>query len=319
MSRRVVVTDYNFAALDAEAGAARAAGADFVSLQCRSAADVREAISGADIAVVQFAPVDAEAIVGMATGGRLIRYGVGFNNIDIAAARASGRAVAYVPDYCTDEVADHTATLALTLLRRIGLLDASVRAGRWNVLETAPDIRAPGDLLVSFLGLGRIGRATLTRLAPFGFRLAVYDPMLSEQDARTLGVMRLESAALIEQADLIILHLPLTPDTRHILDATALAGMKPGAMVINTARGGLIDEAALAASVASGHLGGAALDVFETEPLSETSPLRGVPSIILTPHAAWYSDTALSRLQSLVADEITRALNGQPPRCPVPY
>lgn len=319
MKRRVVVTDYNFVALEAETAAARAAGAEITALQCRTVEAVREALSGADIAVVQFAPVDAQAIAGMASGGRLIRYGVGYNNIDVAAARESGRDVAYVPDYCTDEVADHTATLALTLSRRIGALNTSVRAGAWSVLETASDIRAPRDLTVGFLGLGRIGRATLSRLRPFGFRFAVHDPMLSESDAQALGASLLGRSELIASADLIILHLPLTPETRHILDGEALAGARPGCMVINTARGGLIDEAALAAAVASGHLGGAALDVFEVEPLPGNSPLRDVPGIILTPHAAWYSDTALNRLQSMVADEIARALSGQSPRCPVPY
>ncbi|QQR38429.1 C-terminal binding protein [Devosia rhizoryzae] len=319
MTRRVVVTDYNFADLQFERAAAAAEGADFVVAQCRDAGAVGTQLAGADVAVVQFAPVDAEAVAGMAPGGRLIRYGVGYNNIDVAAARASGREVAYVPDYCTDEVADHTATLALMLLRRIGQLDESLRAGRWNVLETAPSIRAPRDLLIGLLGLGRIGRATLARLAPFGFSFAVCDPMLSPSDAEALGVTLLDRAELIGSADLISLHLPLTAETRHVLDATALAGMKPGSMVVNTARGGLIDEAALAAALASGHLGGAALDVFETEPLPDNSPLRQAPGIILTPHAAWYSATALSRLQSLVADEISRALTGQAARRPVPH
>lgn len=319
MTRRVVVTDNNFARLDAETAAAASVGAELVAMQCQNVEAVREALLGADVAVVQFASVDVAAIAGMAPGGRLIRYGVGYNNIDVAAARASGRDVAYVPDYCTDEVADHTATLALALLRRIGALDASVRAGGWNVLETAPEIRVTRDIVVGFLGLGRIGRATLARLSLFGFQFVVHDPILSSSDAQALGATKLDQAQLIANADVLILHLPLTEGTRHIIDAAALRAMKQGSALVNTARGGLIDEVALADAIASGHIGGAALDVFETEPLPATSPLLQVKGIILTPHAAWYSSTALDRLQHLVADEITRALTGQPPRCPVPH
>lgn len=314
----VAVTDYGFAHLDAEAAAAAAAGATFRSHKCRSEAEVRDALAGVSVAVVQFAPVTAEAIAGMAPAARLIRYGVGYDNIDVASARASGRDVAYVPDYCTDEVADHTATLALTLLRRIPALDAGVREGGWNVTAAAPAIRPAGEILVGFLGLGRIGRATLARLTPFGFRLAVADPALGADEARALGAALLDRDTLIAAADLLILHLPLTPATRHVIDTSAITAMKRGAMIVNTARGGLIDEAALDAALRSGHLAGAALDVFEREPLAADSPLRSAPGLTLTPHAAWYSTGALDRLQGLVADEIARALAGRPPRCPVP-
>jgi D-3-phosphoglycerate dehydrogenase len=314
----VVVTDHGFGHLDREAAAAAAAGAAFRNFQCRTVEDVREALAGANVGIVQFAPVDAVAIAGMAAGARLIRYGVGYDNIDLAAARATGRDVAYVPDYCTDEVADHTATLALTLLRRIATLDASIRGGGWSVKDAAPAIAPAGEVLVGLLGLGRIGRATAARLAPFGFRIAVHDPALDASEATALGVSRLDRDALIATADLLILHLPLNPGTRHVLDATRIASMKPGAMIVNTARGGLVEETALDAALRSGHLGGAALDVFEREPLPADSPLRSSPGLILTPHAAWYSTGASARLQSLVAEEIALALAGKPPRCPVP-
>ncbi|MCR6670754.1 C-terminal binding protein [Devosia ginsengisoli] len=318
MVKRVVVTDSNFATLEVERAAAERCGASFASYQCSTEDAVAKALAGADVGVVQFAPVSAAAIAGMAPGARLIRYGVGYDNIDIAAARQSGRDLAYVPDYCTDEVADHTATMSLALLRRLPALDASVRRSVWSVLEAAPSIRASGDVLVGFLGLGRIGRATLSRLAPFGLRFAVHDPMLSQEDVEQLGATMMDRNTLIASVDLLILHLPLTIDSHHVIDAGSLAAMRQGSAIVNTARGGLIDEDALAVALISGRIAGAALDVFETEPLGATSPLRQAPNIILTPHAAWYSDTAVTRLQSLVADEIARALSGAPPRRPVP-
>jgi D-3-phosphoglycerate dehydrogenase len=318
MNRHVVVTDSNFTSLDAERAAAESGGASFTAHQCRTEEAVAEALAGADIGIVQFAPVTAAAIAGMAPGARLIRYGVGYNNIDVAAARESGREVAYVPDYCTAEVADHTATLALTLLRRLPALDESVRSGVWSVLDAAPAIRASGDVVVGFLGLGRIGRATLARLAPFGFRFAVHDPMLSPEDAGQLGATLVDCDTVIASADLLILHLPLTEGTKHILNAGALGRMRRGSMIVNTARGGLIDEDALAELLSAGQIAGAALDVFETEPLAADSPVRRAPNTILTPHAAWYSDVAMTRLQTMVADEVTRALSGHKPRCPVP-
>lgn len=315
---RVVVTDSNFPTLDREHAAAADGGAEFEAHQCRSAEEVENVLRGAEVAVVQFAPVTAAAIAGMAAGGRLIRYGVGFNNIDVSAARSSGREVAYVPDYCTDEVADHTATLALALYRQVAAFDADVRAGRWGVQHLPHAIQASSAMQVGFLGLGRIGRATLARLKPFGFSFLVSDPAISFAEAQTLGVELRDRAELLAVADLVILHLPLTPETRYIIDAKALAGMKRGAMVVNTARGGLIQEEALAEALSSGHIAGAALDVFETEPLPQESPLRKAPNVLLSPHAAWYSNLAVNRLQALVADEITRALQGRPPRCPVP-
>lgn len=316
--QRVVVTDSGFEDLDRERRAAENRGASFEARQCRTAEEVRDAVAGAAVAVVQFAPVDGLALAGLSPGARLIRYGVGFDNIDVAAARARGHDVAYVPDYCAGEVADHTAAMALALLRGLPVLDSQVRDGGWGVLKATPAIAAGGDVTVGFLGLGRIGQATLARLRGFGFDFVVDDPRIDERTAADLGLSRVSRAELLGRSDVVILHLPLSDATHHVLDAEALAAMKPGALLVNTARGGLIDEAALARALEQGHLGGAALDVFETEPLPADSPLRSAPRLLLSPHASWYSRTAIARLQTLVADEIDRALTGQPPRCPVP-
>ncbi len=314
---RVVVTDAGFPSLAAEEAAARAAGAEFVRAACGSAEEVAAAVAGAQVAVVQFAPFGAAAARAMAPGGTVIRYGVGYNNLDLAAIRAAGLRAAYVPDYCTEEVADHTAAMILALLRKLVALDASLRSGRWEPQAVAAPLPPFTDTVVGFLGYGRIARSVARRLLPFGFRLMAHDPFHRPGP----GDPPAEMAALetlFARADCLSLHAPATPETLGILSRRTIALMKPTAVVVNTARGDLIDEGALAEALATGRLAGAALDVFATEPLPPESPLRAVPNLLMTPHAAWYSDSAVARLQALVAEEIARALRGDPPRCPVP-
>lgn len=316
--RRVVVTDHGFPDLARERAAAEAAGAGFAEFRCRTAEEVAEAIRGADVAVIQFAPCTAEAIAGLAPGATLLRYGIGYDNIDVAAARARGIAVGYVPDYCVAEVADHTVALMLALLRKLLPLDASVRAGQWDAVAVARPLRPLEETTVGFLGFGRIGREVQARLRPFGCRFLVADPALDSDAAAALGVEVVGVDALFAASDALSLNAPAVPGTIGIVNAGTLATMRPGAVIVNTSRGRLIDEAALAAALASGQLGGAALDVFEAEPLPADSPLRTAPGLILSPHAAWYSEAAIGRLQQLVADDIAAALAGRPPRCPVP-
>lgn len=318
MKKRVVVTDYTFPSLRREEAAARAAGAEFAAFQCETAEEVAAVVRGATLALVQFAPLTAAAIEAMSPGAAVIRYGIGFDNVDVAAATKRNMPVGYVPDYCRDEVADHAATSLLTCLRKIPALDASVRAGRWAVVEVAKPIRPFTDTLVGFFGFGQIGRRVLERLIPFGFRFAAADPVLSAAEADELGVEILDADRLFATADAISLHAPATAATIGFVNASRLATMKRHAVIVNTARGNLIDEAALAASLCAGGIAGAALDVFRCEPLPAGSPLRDAPNLVLTPHAAWYSDVAIDRLQELVAEDIANYLAGRPLRQQVP-
>jgi D-3-phosphoglycerate dehydrogenase len=310
---KVVITDATFPDVDREEAAAKAQGASFERRACKTADEVTEALQGADVAVVQFAPLAAAAIAGLAPGARAIRYGVGYNNFDLAALDAAGVKAAYVPDYCTEEVADHTAAAILTLLRKLAPLEAQVRRGEWNVVAVTKPLPAFRDTTLGFLGLGRIAQEVMKRLAPFGFRFIATDPV-----AKVNGVRMVDLPALLSEADVLTLHAPATPETMGIIDAKALARIKPTAYLVNSARGDLIVEDALAGALVAGKLAGAALDVFAVEPLPMDSPLRSAPNLMLTPHAAWYSDVAVAQLQGLVADEITRALTGQPPRRPIP-
>ena len=318
MAARVVITDYTFPDLVQEREAADAAGASFAAHQCKADEEVAEAVAGAAVVAVQFAPFGARAAGAVARGASVIRYGVGYDNIDLAAAAEAGLRVGYVPDYCADEVADHTVAAILALLRKLIPLDGSVRSGDWAAVKHARPLKPFADTTIGFFGLGQIGRNVLARLEPFRFRYIAHDPGFSERDAESLGVRQVDSRELLETADVLSLHANSTPETKGFLNSEALRRMQPSAFVVNSARGQLIDEDDLAQALADGVIAGAALDVFNEEPLPDDSPLRLAPNVILTPHSAWYSDAAIGRLQGLVACDIARALRGELPRRPVP-
>lgn len=311
----VVVTDATFPAVEAEKAAATSRGASFERRSCKTAEEVAEAVRGARVAVVQFAPLTREAVAGLAPGATAIRYGVGYDNFDLGALREHGVRAVYVPDYCTEEVADHTAAMLLSMLRKLPQLDASVRRAEWKAVAVSQPLRPFAETVVGFLGFGRIAQGVRARLAPFGFRFLAHDPW---QEGKHEGVEFVGLPTLLEDADALSLHAPSTPETRGVIGREALGRMRSHAVVVNTARGDLIDEGALAEALEAGRIGGAALDVFGTEPLPVDSPLRRAPNCLLAPHAAWYSDAAVARLQGLVAEEIGRALDGLPPRKPIP-
>lgn len=315
MTKRVVVTDFTFPDVAKEAAAAK--GASFQGFQCKTGSEVVAAVAGADIVAVQFAPFTADAAKAVAAGATVIRYGVGYDNIDLAACKAAGVSVGYVPDYCADEVADHTAAAALTLLRKLMPLDASVRRGEWAAVKYAKPLKPFSETVFGFFGLGQIGQAVLARLKGFGFQFIVADPGLDAASAEALGVKLVDAETLLKTADIISLHAPGTPQTTGFFNAARLATMQSHAMLVNSARGQLIVEADLADALNNGTIAGAALDVFCTEPLPASSPLRDAPGLMLSPHAAWFSDAAISKLQGLVAQDITRALKGEAPRKPV--
>jgi D-3-phosphoglycerate dehydrogenase len=317
VNARVVVTDYTFPDLAQENAAAVSGGADFAGFQCKTPHDVAEAVAGANIVAVQFAPFGADAAQAVAPGATVIRYGVGYDNIDLVAAKAAGLNVGYVPDYCADEVADYTAAAALALLRKLVPLDSSVRRGEWAAVASARPLKPFSDTVFGFFGMGQIGQAVLDRLKGFGFQFLVSDPGLDQAQAAALGVTLTDAGTLLQKADILSLHAPGTPQTIGFFNSERLATMKPHAMIVNSARGQLIVEDDLARALADGVIAGAALDVFVTEPLPADSPLRDAPNLLLTPHAAWYSEAAISKLQGLVAQDITRSLAGKLPRKPV--
>jgi D-3-phosphoglycerate dehydrogenase len=316
---RVVIVDGRFPSFDLELQAARDCGAELAVNQCSTPSEVADAVRGADIALVQFAPFRGDAFAAMNDGATVIRYGVGYDNIDVSAGYRRGAKLGFIPDYCTDEVADHTAAMILASLRRILPADRSVREGRWSAVAVMKPLPAFADTTIGFLGLGRIGVAVQARLQPFGFRFLAHDPAVESAAEIAAPVALCGLDELFTASDAITLHVPSTAKTRHIVNEARLRVMKPNAVIINTARGDLVDNAALAEALSESWIGGAALDVFESEPLPMDHPLRSAPNLLLSPHAAWYSDTAMERLQSLAAADIRRACQRLDPRRPIPH
>ena len=313
---RVLYTDHGFSDVATERALIEEAGGDLVVAQCRTAEDVIEAAEGADALLVQWAPITADVIATLDRCKVLVRLGIGVDNVDLAAARAHGVPVCNVPDYCLDEVADHTLALALSLARQLTALDARVRGGVWRI---TPDTPMPAFRAMTFatVGLGRIARAVLERARAFGFRLAAYDPLASDEVFGEAGVERLDLDTLVAEADILSLHCPLTDGTRHLVDAARLRQMKPTAVLVNTARGGLVDTAALAEALEDRTIAAAGLDVFETEPLPDEHPLQDCPNALPTSHVSWYSDQSVPMLQRKAAEEVVRALRGEPLLNPV--
>lgn len=310
-SLRTVITDHGFPHVRQEEAILAAAGSQLVVAQARTADAVLAAARDADALLVQWAPVDAAVIAGLARCRVIVRYGIGYDNVDLAAAKARGIPVCNVPDYGVNEVAEHAVSLALALARQLPALDARLRAGTWKITPDRP-MPALGESVFATAGFGRIARHAHAVMRGFGGRRIAYDPFVPAEAMAAAGVEKVELDALFAQADLLSLHLPLTAETKHFISAARLATMKRTAIIVNTARGPLIDTAALAAALQAGTVAGAGLDVFEQEPLPADHPLRAAPNALLTSHVAWYSESSIPRLQRLAAEEAARALRGEP-------
>lgn len=289
---RILITDHNFGDdAQVERALAETAGADVVVATCRTEEDVAEALEAyrPDAVLVQFAPVGERALASANGVAAIVRYGVGLDNVDTRAAERAGIAVAAIPDYCVDEVADHTLALLLAVERGIVELAVQTRAGGWSYRAAGPVRRLRG-LSLGLVGFGRIARAVAGRAGALGLRVLAYDPAVPEAEAASLD-------ELLRAADVLSLHVPLTEETCGLIGRRELGLLPFGAVVLNTARGGLVDERALADALGSGRLGGAGLDVLADEPPPADHPLRGAANVVLTPHAAWFSEEAVRELR----------------------
>jgi phosphoglycerate dehydrogenase-like enzyme len=303
-----------------ERAAAAAAGADLLSLDGHDPERIAAAGGGRAAAVfVYHATVDADLLDRLPYLRVVARCGSGFDKVDVEAAHARGVEVVYVPDYGTDDVADHTLALLLACARRVASSDRALRAGHWLPYARLGAMRRLRGETLGLLGFGRIARASARRAQAFGMRLLVHDPGVDEPALVRAGAERAAGLDdLLRRSDALSIHLPLTPSTHRLIGAPELAAMKPGALLVNTSRGEIVDEDALVAALAGGHLGGAGLDVFEVEPLPQDSPLIGLESAVVTPHSAAFSEQALAEVRSRALDDALRVLAGDQPRDPVP-
>lgn len=313
---KVAITDYEYETISAERAVLEAAGIECRDFQCKTEEDVIRQAAGCDGLIVQYAPITARVIAALERCRVIVRYGIGVDNVDVAAATAKGIFVCNVPDYGVEDVANHAFAFLLALAKKIPQQQAQMHSGGWGYAEIKPITRLSCCTL-GLLGFGRIPQQVCIRAKAFGMKVIAHDPYLDPEKIRAAGAGPVDFDTLLAQSDFLSCHCPLTPSTRHWIDRRALAKMKKSACLINTSRGGLICEADLIDALRSGVIAGAGLDVFETEPLPKDSPLRGMPQLLLTGHAAWYSEEARSSLQRMAAEEAARVLTGNPPRSPV--
>lgn len=307
---KVVVTDYTFPNLDLEAEVLRPLGVELVAGQARTSSDVAQLTADADAVIAQFARVDAAAIAAMHRAKVIVRYGIGVDNVDLAAARAKNIPVCNIPDYCIDEVADHTLAFILACTRSLVPNGDVVRQGQWRLAVPLAQMRTLRDLTVGIAGFGRIGREVVARLAPFKCRRCVFDPLVAPDQIRAAGCEPVSWDELLAASDVLTLHCPSTGETRNMLNAAALARLPVGAIVINLARGDLAVTADLAAALQSGHISAAALDVCDQEPPPTDSTLRSLPNVLLTSHIASASEKAVRTLRITAARIAAAALQG---------
>lgn len=268
--------------------------------------------AAADAVVVTVEPLPRASIEQFGPGVRIIaRAGIGLDAIDLDAAKERGVAVFHTPDYATEEVATHTVALILALNRK--LLDGDrVARTEWRAWSQLKPIKPLSESTVGVVGLGRIGRAVIDRLRPFTAGILGFDSYATETVPGIETVATLDE--LLSRCDVLTLHVPLTDETRGLIGARELALLRPGAVVVNVARGSLIDQGAVAAALGTGHLGGAGLDVLVAEPPASDDPILSAPAVILSPHFAWYSEASNRRMREMAIDGILDYLAGREPR-----
>lgn len=306
--KRVLLTDHPWNDVEIERGILESAGIEFVEAEPRSGIDrCRELAQDVAAIMTCWAPVPRELIEAPKALEIIARMGVGVDNIDLQAAAETGAVVTNVPDYCIEEVSDHVVALVHAWARGITFYDNDVRQGRWR--PGAAQLHRVRDLTIGVVGLGRIGRRTAEKFAALGCAI-VATGRSGRQASANSAIESVDLPTLLERADVVTLHIPLTGETRHMVNGAFLSQMKAGSLLVNTARGALVDTAALVESLSS-HLGGAALDVWEDEPVIPDE-LRAFPNVLLTPHVSFSSARSLADLRRRATEEVVRVLTGQP-------
>jgi D-3-phosphoglycerate dehydrogenase len=307
----VAITDYTFANLDIEKSILDPL-AQVTSGQCKSPETLIELVQNADAVITQFAPVNAAVIDSMQRAKVIVRYGIGVDNVDLEAAKRKGIPVCNVPDYCIDEVADHTLAFILGSTRQIVPNTIAIRDGKWGLATDLSQMRTLKDQTVGVVGFGRIGREVVARLRPFKPQVLVYDPVVDPAQIESYGARSASLDELLGSSDIVTLHCPSTAQTKKLLNRETIQQMKRGGLVINLARGDLIDTAAMIEALQSGHWSGVAIDVCDPEPIPIDSPLRSMSNVIAASHIASASPKAVRKLRESAAQHAANALSNKP-------
>lgn len=308
---KVVLTDYVWESLDVEKKIL-AGVADLVPLQTKKPEDFIAQAADCDALLNTYAgPITADVMAKMPKCRIIARYGIGVDTIDLEAATAAGIIVTNNPTYCIEEVAEHTLALLLACARKVAFYDRLVRGGTWAVPPGKPLFRLAGATL-GLIGFGNIARQVAVRAAAFGMKVLYADPFVKEGQFSEPG-RKVELNELLRESDFVSVHPPLTPQTRKMINDDALSRMKPTACLINCSRGPVVDTEALVRALDAKKIAGCGLDTTDPEPLPDPHPLRGRDNVIINPHVAWYSETAMVGLQAGAPNEVRRVLSGEWP------
>ena len=309
---KVAITDYSFADLDPEKRILEPLGCTIVDeKQFRGEEKLQELVQDADYVITQFAPLNAAVIESMAKCRIIVRYGIGVDNVDLDAAAKRGIPVCNVPDYCVDEVADHTLAFILALARKVVPGWDVVRAGEWKLAVPLEEMHVLKELTVGLVAYGKIAKEVAARLKAFKSKVLVFDPYVPANEIENDGLVPTDLEGLLGNSDLISLHCPSTAETRQMINSQSIGTMKRGVMLVNTSRGTLVSTADLVAALESGHIRAAALDVVDPEPIPPDSPLLKMDNVIIHSHVASCSVNSRNRLRTGVAETVARAVRGE--------
>lgn len=311
---KAVISDHSFPSIELQTEVLERAGYVLEAIDpiCRTEDDVIRTCGDADVLLVQWAPITRRVMEALPKLRGIVRYGVGVNNLDLDAARDLGITIANVPNFCLEEVSDHTAAFLLALGRRIPQDHYNIAHGGWGINDLLP-IPSFRDLTLGLVGFGAIAQLVAKKASVFGFHIMASDPFQKDAVFHDNGVERSDFETLLRSADIISLHTPLVPATQHLINRNAIEKMRKGVILINTSRGPVVKEIDLIEALQKGHVLAAGLDVFEDEPLSEHSPLRSMQQVVLTSHAASVSTRAVRLLQIKAAEAARDILTGERP------
>lgn len=314
--RFVAVTDSPFPNLDPATAVLAGVNAELELAKDTKPETLLALARDADAVLVTYAKFPGEIIEQLTRCKIIARFGIGVDSVDIDAATRKGIMVTNVPEYCEDEVSDHAMAMLLSLARKIPFSSKQVHGGTWSMPATVPIFRLRGKVM-GLAGFGKIPRLVAAKAQAFGMQVQTYDPYVAAEAAAKLGVKSVSLAELFATSDYISIHAPLTPETEKMFNAEAFRQMKPTALLVNTARGPLVDVEALADALDRNLIAGAALDVLPLEPPPAGLRLLGRDNVVLTPHTGFYSEEALVDLQTKAAQQVALVLEGKEPRYPV--
>jgi len=303
---------HGYDSVEAERNIVVEAGGEFVDADLLSNDEMWRQCAEADAILIRWYPITPELIKQFRRCRIMIRYGIGFDNIDVKAATEAGIIVGHIPAYCVDEVSTHTIALLLACVRKVVATHNKIQRGGWDANPIERMHRMAGRTL-GLVGLGKLGQAAARKMSGWGLTIIASDPYLDPARAETLGVTLVDLPTLCRESDYISLHVPLLTETHHLISRRELELVKPGAILVNTARGPVLDAEALLWALDKQKIARAGLDVFEGEPLAANSPLRTHPHVVLSDHVAWYSEESLLELKRTAAEEAVRVCRGELP------